>query len=700
MQSRAKGVKYVEDSRTCDAKRPYKISSVKKGDAMNALVSMFQRTIVPAVVVLTLFTAVASAQSTSIWLEAECASVGSLWNKPADANASNSSYVVIQPGNNSTSSAPTNSAGYINFSFSVSQSGTYRVFARVLTPTANDDSWWVRMDGGSWIVWNNIAATSWTWAQFTNTFDLSAGSHTLTFAYREDGAQLDKINITTSTTAPTGAGSTASNLCSTGATLSAAPGAVNVAAAANSADTFDITSNTSWTVTDNQSWLTVSPTSGSNNGTVTVTAQENTSASARTATVTVSSTGVPSQTITVTQSGSGGGGGCNIPPMPSFASLPTNSFLPDPFTFMNGSRVTTKAEWICRRAEIATLAQEFEYGYKPNTPNSATTGSLSGNTLTVTVTDNGRTISFNASITYPSSGSAPYPAMIGVGGSNLNNSALSSMGVAVITFPNNEIAQQNNQSSRGVGKFYDLYGSGHSAGALMAWAWGVSRLIDALEKTPAANIDPTRLGVTGCSRNGKGALTVGAFDERIKLTIPQESGSGGSASWRVSDWMASQGQETQTLSEIVGENVWFRANFNQFSSAATKLPFDHHSIIGLVAPRAILIIENDILWLGPQSSWSSANAARMIWQALGVPDMMGYSLTTGHNHCAFPSSQQSEVNAYVQKFLIGGGSGNTNVMRNDPGVTFNQAMWVNWTPEILVQIRRLYQSSQLLKPAE
>jgi hypothetical protein len=638
--------------------------------------------------------------SASVWLEAECGSLGALWNTPSDGAASEGRYLTIQSGSNSTTSAPTNSAGYANFSFSVSQSGTYRVFARVLTPTGDDDSWWVRMDGGAWVNWNNIAATSWTWAQFPNTFSLSAGSHTLTFAYREDGAQLDKINITTSTTAPTGAGSTASNLCSTGPTLSVAPSAVNVAAAANSAGAFNITSNASWTVTDNQSWLTVNPTSGSNNGTVTVTAQENTSASARTATVTVSATGVPSQTVTVTQSGGGGGGGCNIPPMPSFASLPTNSFFPDPFTFMNGARVTTKAEWACRRAEIAALAQEFEYGYKPNTPYSATTGSRSGNTLTVTVTDNGRTISFNASITYPGSGSAPFPAMIGVGGSNLNNSALTSMGVAVINFPNNEIAQQNGQSSRGVGKFYDMYGSSHSAGALMAWAWGVSRLIDALEKTPAANIDPTRLGVTGCSRNGKGALTVGAFDERIKLTIPQESGSGGSGSWRASNWMASQGQETQTLSQIVGENVWFRANFNQFSSAATKLPFDHHSIIGLVAPRAILIIENDILWLGPQSSWSAANAARMIWQAHGVIDMMGYSLTTGHTHCAFPSSQQAELNAYIQRFLIGGAAGNTNVMRNDPGVFFNQAMWVNWTPGTLVQIRRLYQSSQLLKPAE
>ena len=80
----------------------------KMGDAMNTLGSIFRRTIVPAVVVLTLGAAVANAQSTSIWLEAECASVGSLWNKPADANASNSSYVVIQPGNNKTRPRPAN----------------------------------------------------------------------------------------------------------------------------------------------------------------------------------------------------------------------------------------------------------------------------------------------------------------------------------------------------------------------------------------------------------------------------------------------------------------------------------------------------------------------------------------------------------------------------------------------------------------
>lgn len=89
------------------------------------------------------------------------------------------------------------------------------------------------------------------------------------------------------------------------------------------------------------------------------------------------------------------------------------------------------------------------------------------------------------------------------------------------------IGQQTDSTSRGKGLFFDLYGSGASASAMTAWAWGVSRIIDALEAEPNAQINLSRIGVTGCSRDGKGALTVGAFEPRIALTIPQESGAGG-----------------------------------------------------------------------------------------------------------------------------------------------------------------------------
>ncbi|CAM3628802.1 dockerin-like protein [Mucilaginibacter galii] len=366
--------------------------------------------------------------------------------------------------------------------------------------------------------------------------------------------------------------------------------------------------------------------------------------------------------------------------MPSYASLPSNPKLPDPFKMMNGKRVTTKKEWARRQTEIAALAQEFEYGYKPNTPASATTGAFNNNTITVTVNNNGKTIMFNCTITYPTTGSKPYPAMIGIGMSNLNNAAILNLGVAVINFPNNQVAQQSNASSRGKGLFYDMFGSDHSASATMAWAWGVSRLIDALEKTPLANINAARLGVTGCSRNGKGALAVGAFEERIKLTIPQEPGAGGAASWRVSDAQILAGKKVQTISQIVTENVWFRENFSQFGKTADKLPFDQHSVMALVAPRALLIIDNtSIDWLSPVSAWITANAAHKVWQSLGVPDRMGFSQVGAHNHCAFPDAQLPELTAYIQKFLLDNNTPNTNVMKSDGDHKYDEATWVDWT---------------------
>lgn len=69
--------------------------------------------------------------------------------------------------------------------------------------------------------------------------------------------------------------------------------------------TFKITANTSWTVSSDQTWCSVSPTSGSNNGSVKVKVSENTQTSARTATITVK-TDAGTRTVSVTQSGASG----------------------------------------------------------------------------------------------------------------------------------------------------------------------------------------------------------------------------------------------------------------------------------------------------------------------------------------------------------------------------------------------------------
>lgn len=147
-----------------------------------------------------------------VWLEAERGTVGWRWNNVADSTASGGRYVTPRSGYNSTSSAPSLSSGWVTLPFNASQSGTYRVWIRAKTPTANDDSFWIRMDNGSFVAWNNIPnSSSWAWAQYPVTFNLGAGNHTLTFGYREDGTQLDKVYITNGTETPSGTGGTPSN---------------------------------------------------------------------------------------------------------------------------------------------------------------------------------------------------------------------------------------------------------------------------------------------------------------------------------------------------------------------------------------------------------------------------------------------------------------------------------------------------------
>lgn len=391
-------------------------------------------------------------------------------------------------------------------------------------------------------------------------------------------------------------------------------------------------------------------------------------------------------------------GSCENYVPPSVDALAVIPKLPDPFLSPTGLRITKKDEWPCRRAEIMAQAQKYELGPNPGAPSSVT-GSFDGNNgISVTVTDGANSISFTAKVTYPTTGAAPYPAMIGIGSISIGEAQLNDMGVATIVFPNDVIAQQSDGSSRGRGAFFDLYPSSTNTGAMMAWSWGVGRLIDALEQLPDAKIDPNRLGVTGCSRNGKGALIVGAFEDRIVLTIPQESGSGGSASWRISDATNDPPDNTvQTLSQITTENVWFTPSFSQFGSSATLLPFDHHMIEGLVAPRALLVIENTSqVWLGKVSTYNDSMAAHMIWEALGIPDQMGFSQKGAHAHCEWNGSQQAEVTAYVQRFLIGetnddtdtdagadagtrSNTPNASILKTDGSYKFDKATWVSWS---------------------
>ncbi|WP_176956091.1 malectin domain-containing carbohydrate-binding protein [Catalinimonas alkaloidigena] len=149
------------------------------------------------------------------WLEAECAQVGSNWQVHADASASQGQYVEVQPGLNSGDAAPAAvAANRVRFSVTVSQAGSYRLYARLRAASGTDDSFWVRINGGSWIKWWQGLQTgnSFAWKQVSQgPFSLSAGVNTIDVAYREDGAQLDKLYLTASENLPAGLGQDASN---------------------------------------------------------------------------------------------------------------------------------------------------------------------------------------------------------------------------------------------------------------------------------------------------------------------------------------------------------------------------------------------------------------------------------------------------------------------------------------------------------
>ena len=83
--------------------------------------------------------------------------------------------------------------------------------------------------------------------------------------------------------------------------LTVTPAALSLGAAAASAS-ISVTANTSWMASDDQSWLSLSAASGSNNGTLMVSATANTSTVSRSGTVTVNGGGI-TRTIVVTQAG-------------------------------------------------------------------------------------------------------------------------------------------------------------------------------------------------------------------------------------------------------------------------------------------------------------------------------------------------------------------------------------------------------------
>ncbi len=346
--------------------------------------------------------------------------------------------------------------------------------------------------------------------------------------------------------------------------------------------------------------------------------------------------------------------------------LTSCKMLPDPFAWSDGSgRSTNFADWERRRNEVKSEIEFYEIGQKPDKPEEVT-ASLKDSVLTVVVKHNGETLTLTSRLRIPKTGDGPFPISIGMGRFS-GTGALSPElfnGCIQVPFDHDQVIRSSHQAVRDdSAKYYKLYPNARANGNYSAWAWGVSRIIDGLEiVAKELNADLSHIAVTGCSYAGKMAMYSSALDERVALAIVQESGGGGINSWRVSDDFTAR---TDTnVERICNTNyTWFMpALKDNFEGKADLLPYDHHEILAMCAPRAVLVLGNaDYEWLCDHSGYVSCRGAEAVYNTFGISDRFGFVFDGKHPHCRASDQQIEAVKAYIAKYLFGDQTVNTTI---------------------------------------
>lgn len=385
---------------------------------------------------------------------------------------------------------------------------------------------------------------------------------------------------------------------------------------------------------------------------------------------------------------------CKLSDLPEPSALKENQKLPNPFAFFDGTEITKKAQWPCLRKEILNMAYKYMYGPMPpfEAPDVEVEGSVSGGGVTAKITYKGKSETMN----FGTSGSGDI-LLISMGGAGIGPGG---------NYPHRTLGVNTSTPNSWGGVCQKLFGM--SPCGEIAIGWGCNILCRAIASDPDGGIDTNKIMTTGCSNTAKAAFLAAVFCEGIDLSVVVESGGFGAASPRVaeylfkgpgpwkcgdppqglwspdfgSQWLAGPYMDPDVASWVIQDN----------SDNVYKLPYDHHMLMACVAPRALCVCSNGN---GPNSwchlngtgSAVSAWAAEPVFNALGVPDNIAFSIPNSYSHCM--GAQQAHgklVNEFFKRVFDGDENAETDVM-NIPASNVQldpaewESIWVDWDME-------------------
>lgn len=200
------------------------------------------------------------------------------------------------------------------------------------------------------------------------------------------------------------------------------------------------------------------------------------------------------------------------------------------------------------------------------------------------------------------------------------------------------------------GAFYELYPYGgggtlhggaekEQTGVLMAWAWGASKVLDAVYAglDQEFRLDRNAAMVTGVSRWGKATAVCGAFDPRFRMTIPACSGAGGLALFnyisegKTYDFSSIGGPPAYTYGknepldclQSEQERGWFNDRFLQYKKPE-DIPEEPYqlTVMAMAGDRYYFIIAacTGEDWVNAPAMWECYKKADEVYGANGLAD--------------------------------------------------------------------------------